>query len=94
MSYSREDIDAAITERIATDPTFREALLADPRAALTALSGMSIPDSIRITVHQESPTDIHLVVPADSTLSETDLELVSGGIDWYSDNHSCVGIPQ
>ena len=55
---------------------------------------MSIPDSIRITVHQESPTDIHLVVPADSTLSETDLELVSGGIDWYSDNHSCVGIPQ
>jgi hypothetical protein len=94
MSISRENIDQAIAERLASDPAFRAALLSDPHSALAALSGAQIPESVRVTVHEESPADIHLVIAASSTLSDTDLELVSGGYDWYPDNHSCAGIPQ
>jgi len=94
MSISRENIDQAIAERLASDPAFRAALLSDPHSALAALSGTHIPESVRVTVHEESPADIHLVIAGSSTLSDTDLELVSGGYDWYPDNHSCAGIPQ
>jgi hypothetical protein len=43
---------------------------------------MPIPEHIRITVHEESMSDIHLVISSDARLSETDLELVAGGVNW------------
>lgn len=78
MSYTRSSIDQAIADRIAEDPGFRAALMSDPKAALASLTGTQIPDSIRITVHEESPADIHLVIPAASALADSDLELVAG----------------
>jgi hypothetical protein len=50
---------------------------------------MQIPESVRITIHEESPADIHLVIASDSALSESDLELVSGGVNWYPNNVGC-----
>jgi hypothetical protein len=78
MSHTRSSIDQAIADRIAEDSGFRAALMSDPKAALAALTGTEIPDSIRITVHEESPADIHLVIPAASALADSDLELVAG----------------
>ena len=84
MSYTRSSIDQAIADRIAEDPGFRAALMSDPKAALAALTGTQIPEGIRVTVHEESPTDIHLVMPGDDALSDSDLELVSGGVSWVN----------
>jgi len=89
MSIDRTNIDQAIAERLDADPDFRAALVSDPRAALSELTGMQIPESVRVTVHEESVADIHLVIPSDSALSEADLELVSGGINWYPNNVGC-----
>ena len=89
MSIDRSNLDQAIIERIASDPSFRSALLNDPHAALAGLSGMQIPESVNITIHEESPADIHLVIAANTALSEDDLELVSGGINWYPNNVGC-----
>jgi hypothetical protein len=91
MSLTRTTIDAAIADRIAADPAFRAALLSDPHAALAALAGMNIPESVRITVHEESPADIHLVIAANSALSDQDLELVAGGVNWYPNNTGGCG---
>ena len=93
MSISRENIDQAIAERLASDPAFRAALLSDPHSALAALSGTQIPESVRVTVHEESPADIHLVIAAGPALSDADLEMVSGGIDWYPDNPTGANVP-
>ena len=80
MSIDRSNIDQAIIDRIASDPSFRSALLNDPHAALAGLSGMQIPESVNITIHEESPADIHLVIPTEMNLSDEDLDLVAGGL--------------
>lgn len=78
---TRAEVDALVREKLAADPSFREALLADPRAALSELVGTPIPEIVNITVHEESLTSVHLVLPSQpaAELSEDDLELVAGG---------------
>jgi hypothetical protein len=79
---TRAELDVLIRERIAEDPGFRDVLLADPRAAVSALVGIDLPDVVAVTVHEESLTDLHLVLPATRSageLNEDDLELVAGG---------------
>ena len=83
-SFDRNEILAAVRERAESDAAFRALLLADPAAAMSDVLGMPVPDAVIITVHEESPTDIHLVIPAVSTLSEADLDLVAGGVNWRS----------
>lgn len=78
-NLTREQMLEAIRERVTQDPQFRAQLMAEPRAALSEMIGMQIPDSVTIAVYEESPTDIHLVIPAVSSLNEADLELVAGG---------------
>ena len=76
---TRPEVEAMIAERIAADPSFREALLANPRAVIADLVGFNIPDSVEVVLHEESLTQIHLLVPASGQLSDSDLELAAGG---------------
>lgn len=80
-TLSHSDIERIVRERLAADPAFRQALLADPRAALTEATGLQVPGSVTVTVHEESLTDIHLVIPlaASDEVAEEDLKLVAGG---------------
>jgi hypothetical protein len=82
QTFDRADINLQIRERAESDSGFRAQILEDPSAAVSALIGMPIPQSVSITVHEESPTDIHLVIPASSTLNDQDLDLVAGGLEW------------
>ena len=76
---TRSEVEAIIAERIAADPAFREALIANPQAVLSEIVGFDIPNSVQIVLHEESLTQIHLTVPAAEVLTDTDLELVAGG---------------
>lgn len=83
MSYiNRSELQQRITDECDNNPTFREHLISNPHIAVGELIGMDIPATVNITVHEESLTDIHLVLESDiaSALSESDLELVSGGL--------------
>ena len=84
---TRAELDALIQEKLADDPDFRAQLLADPKSALSALVGTDLPDFIDVTVHEESLTDVHLVIPAGvgDEINEEDLELVAGGVCWTND---------
>lgn len=82
---TRAEIDALIRQRLAEDPDFRQALVDDPRGTLSGLVGTALPDVLKVTVHEESLTDVHLVIPPSvDEISEDDLELVAGGLCWIN----------
>jgi hypothetical protein len=80
---SRAEAEQRIRERAASDADFREQLKTDPRSTLGAELGVEIPDEITVHVHEESLSEVHLVLPpAQEDLSDADLEMVSGGVFW------------
>jgi hypothetical protein len=91
---TRADVDAMIRERLASDPAFRQQLIDDPRATVSQLVGMDLPDVVTVTVHEESLTGIHIVlpsVPSQGELADDELELVAGGgVCW---TNSCTSGP-
>ena len=79
---TRAQVDGLIRQRLESDSGFRGKLVADPRAAVTEVIGMPLPEAIKVSVHEESLTDVHLVIPASRSkgqLADADLELVAGG---------------
>jgi hypothetical protein len=86
---TRTEVEAIIAQRIASDPTFRETLLADPRAVLSEVLGFDIPDSVQVVLHEESLTQIHLTIPSAEALNDDDLELVAGGLCWSNCPSGC-----
>ena len=78
---SEAEIRAHITMKAAEDDEFRERLIADPRAALEAETGIRFPDDYRLHLHVESATDAHLVLPPKPELSREQLADVRAGWD-------------
>lgn len=65
---------AAVVDRAATDPAFRQELLSDPEATLEA-AGVSIPPSTEVRVAENSANLANLVLPArPSGVSDADLQ--------------------
>ena len=76
------DLQARVVERATVDPTFRQRLLADPRAAIEQDLRIPLPADIGIQVVEETPSRICLVLPAEhgpSEVAEADLGAVAGG---------------
>lgn len=82
QAFDRAEVIAEIRERADSDAVFRARLVEDPSAAVSDILGMSVPETVRFTVHQETSTDIHLVIPVTANLDDADLELVAGGGIW------------
>ena len=88
---TRTEVEAMLAERIAADPAFRDALLADPPGVVSGVVGFDIPDTVQVVLHEESLTQIHLTIPSTDNLADTDLELVAGGGACWSNCGSCSG---
>ena len=82
---SRTEVERRLIERSLQDESFRQRLLADPRAAIEQELGSRLPESIEVRVVEESADTIYLVLPSRSAdaqgseLSDQELEDVSGG---------------
>lgn len=75
----------SILDRARTDLVFRERLLNDPREAIFETFGMTFPTNFRIKFIERDPgVDALIVLPdvatTDGELSNTDPDIVSGGV--------------
>ena len=83
-----------ILGRAADDAEFRTRLIADPKATLNEEFGVNLPDSFAISVHEDSSTHVHLVLPPTKELNESELRAVRaahvGGTEMCS-NSDTIG---
>ena len=81
----RAEIERRLIERSLEDESFRQELLADPKAALEQELGIRLPDEVRVRTVEETADTIYLVLPSASRageggeLSDRELEAVAGG---------------
>ena len=80
---SEQDIRTHILAKAEGDSEFRTRLLADPKGTVEAELGVTTPDALTLHVHENTPTDAHLVLPPDKRLDAEDLEAVAGG-NWVN----------
>lgn len=81
MGQERE-LQEQIIERAQGDPAFREQLKSDPNAAIKEVTGVELPAGLVVTVLEDTPSTLHLVLPASGSgaaLSDAELEQVAGG---------------
>ena len=74
------ELKAQILSKAAEDGEFRAALIADPKAAIAAETGQTIPDGFDLVVHEDTATTAHLVLSPSPQLTEAELEKVAGGV--------------
>ena len=80
---STHDMRTHILTKTEEDSDFRTRLLADPKGTVEAELGVTIPDALSFHIHEETATDLHLILPADKRLRQEDLEAVAGG-NWVN----------
>jgi hypothetical protein len=76
----RSQVEQLIRQRLASDPRVRERLLSDPKGTLAEVLSTDIPENVEVIVHEATPTQIHLMVPA-TELSDAELK-ASYSDDW------------
>lgn len=80
---NEQEIKNTLLAKASEDAEFRTKLLENPHAAVEAGVGLRIPASISISVHEESPTSLHFVIPAAGKLSKSEMQAIAGGWDGW-----------
>ena len=72
---------SALMERCASDANFHQSAMADPAAAIKAVSGKDLPEGFNLRLVANEGADLTLVLPdpVSEDLSDADLEAVAGG---------------
>ena len=73
------ELKTRILNKAEEDGDFRDRLIADPKAAISAETGTTIPDGFDIQIHEDSATTAHLVLPPSPELTEAELATATGG---------------
>ena len=79
------ELRAHITNKAVEDEDFRAQLLTDPREAISAELGLTIPEGFTIHVHEDNAVTAHLTLPPSDRLTEAELAKVAGGAEIYTD---------
>lgn len=80
------DYELDIIVKAWRDERFRKDLLSDPKKAIENEFGISVPQDMKISVHEENDSSIHLIVPSvpsnftSEDLSDDELKEVIGGV--------------
>ncbi|WP_448191517.1 hypothetical protein [Azospirillum sp. sgz301742] len=59
----RSEVESMIAHRLTQDPGFRSRLMADPRGTLAAEFKIMLAPTVSLTVHEDTPQELHIVVP-------------------------------
>ena len=68
-----------LLSKASADGDFRSLLLANPAQAVKECYGVDVSSHFALNVHEETDTELHLVLPNASPISEEDLVAISGG---------------
>jgi hypothetical protein len=63
VSNAETILRTKVIEKAWADPAFKQQLLADPKAALKAAFGVSIPENITLKAVEEQANELYLVIP-------------------------------
>ena len=75
----RDEIEGRVVRRAWADPAYRDRLRDDPRAALEEELGVSLPSRLQVTVVEERPDHMCIVVPVNlSPIGERDSRAMTG----------------
>ncbi len=75
-----------LTAKAWRDPVFKQALLADPRAAASAALGVDCPANFQVTVVEQTDNPLYVVIPfRPPALSDADLDKVAGGGGFFKE---------
>ena len=74
------EMRSQIADKAASDAEFHARLLDDPKGAIGDELGVTLPDGLKVEVHEEGADVAHLVLPPASRLSDSDLQAVAGGM--------------
>lgn len=86
------ELKSRILTKAAEDGAFRARLIADPKGAIAAETGQTIPDGFDVVVHEDAATTAHLVLPPSPELTDAELEMVAGaGNLWQNSMPSHMG---
>ena len=96
MSWTEGKIEEtveAITKRVSEDSEFRELVKNNPAEAISKISGLPVPETVRFAVVDLDEVDYPIVLPAtqNDELSDMDLESVAGG-KHHNTNEHCQSI--
>ena len=73
------ELKTQILTKATEDGDFRTQLIANPKAAISAETGVTIPEGFDVAVHEDSATTAHLVLPPSPALTEADMKAIAGG---------------
>lgn len=80
------ELRADVIDKAAREEGFRARLLADPKEAVREATGLAVPESVSLEVHEDGANVAHLVLPASGRLADRDLERIAAGryseYDW------------
>ena len=76
---THDELRAELIEKATKDGQFRAHLIAEPKAAIQEALGIELPESMSVTVHEDSPTSAHVVLPPRARLTDEDLALIAAG---------------
>lgn len=84
MPYSnfptqRQNIERRVVRRAWSDPEFKALLLSDPKAALSQELGVELPERLQVTVVEEQPDRLCIVLPVDTSgIPQPTVEVMMG----------------
>ena len=75
----RDEIEGRVVRRAWADPAYRDRLRHDPRGALEEELGVSLPSRLQVTVVEEQPDHLCIVIPVDlSPINQRDSQAITG----------------